>query len=503
MGSIVSNIIKVIGNRLPTVHLVAVSVCAVIIGFTLMLVPSEEVSATRGDPSLTRSSQQETLKLDLNIAKDTTATTPVPAPQNTAPVAHTKSAKESLSTDATISDEDVNAKAPDTSTDIAKQLSSKADTEALPEAAPKADNWVNYKVTSGDNLSTLFKRAGLSARDVFAVSAATKDSEALSRLYPGESLSFLIQNGELKKLKHLINPLKQVLLEQDGESYSIDVIEKEPEIEHRFAQGIIENSLFLDGEKAGLPSNTIMEMAALFGWDVDFALDIRKGDSFRIIYEEKLLDGKVIGAGDIVAAEFTNQGDTFTSLRYTDSKGNTSYYTPKGESMRKAFLRTPVDFARISSNFNLSRRHPVLNRIRAHKGVDYAASTGTPIKAAGDGKIIYRGVKGGYGNVIILQHGNNINTLYAHMSRFKKGLSVGSRIKQGQLIGYVGQSGMVTGPHLHYEFQVNGVHKNPVTVKLPHADPVPKAERASFLATSQALMAQLETYTKTQVASAE
>jgi murein DD-endopeptidase MepM/ murein hydrolase activator NlpD len=319
----------------------------------------------------------------------------------------------------------------------------------------------------------------------------------------GESLSFLIQNGELKKLKHLINPLKQVLLEQDGESYSIDVIEKEPEIEHRFAQGIIENSLFLDGEKAGLPSNTIMEMAALFGWDVDFALDIRKGDSFRVIYEEKLLDGKVIGAGDIVAAEFTNQGDTFTSLRYTDSKGNTSYYTPKGESMRKAFLRTPVDFARISSNFNLSRRHPVLNRIRAHKGVDYAASTGTPIKAAGDGKIIYRGVKGGYGNVIILQHGNNINTLYAHMSRFKKGLSVGSRIKQGQLIGYVGQSGMVTGPHLHYEFQVNGVHKNPVTVKLPHADPVPKAERASFLATSQALMAQLETYTKTQVASAE
>jgi murein DD-endopeptidase MepM/ murein hydrolase activator NlpD len=246
-----------------------------------------------------------------------------------------------------------------------------------------------------------------------------------------------------------------------------------------------------------------MEMAALFGWDVDFALDIRKGDSFRVIYEEKKLDGKVIGVGNIVAAEFTNQGDTFTSLRYTDSKGNTSYYTPKGESMRKAFLRTPVDFARISSNFNMKRRHPVLNRIRAHKGVDYAASIGTPIKAAGDGKIIFRGVKGGYGNVIILQHGNNINTLYAHMSRFKKGLSVGSRIKQGQLIGYVGKSGMVTGPHLHYEFQVNGVHKNPVTVKLPHADPVPKSERASFMSTSQALMAQLETYSSTQVASAE
>nr|WP_245635144.1 peptidoglycan DD-metalloendopeptidase family protein [Marinobacterium profundum] len=459
-----------------------------------MLVPSEEVSATRGDPSLTRSSQQETLKLDLNLEKDATG----PVAPNAAPAVRIKETKERLSADTDSSVDDSDA------IDTAPALASQA---AAPEqpvmAAPKADNWVNYKVTSGDNLSTLFKRAGLSARDVFTVSAATKDSEALSRLYPGESLSFLIQNGELKKLKHLINPLKQVLLEQDGDSYSIDIVEQKPEIEHRFAQGTIQNSLFLDGEKAGLPSNTIMEMAALLGWDVDFALDIRKGDSFRVIYEEKRFEGKVIGVGDIVAAEFTNQGDTFTSLRYTDSKGNTSYYTPKGESMRKAFLRTPVDFARISSNFNLSRRHPVLNKIRAHKGVDYAASTGTPIKAAGDGKIIYRGVKGGYGNVIILQHGNNISTLYAHMSRFKKGLSVGSRIKQGQLIGYVGMSGMVTGPHLHYEFQVNGVHKNPVTVKLPHADPVPKTERASFQATSQALMAQLETYSKTQVASAE
>ncbi|UTW10923.1 OapA family protein [Marinobacterium rhizophilum] len=479
MGSIVLNIIKVIGNRLPAVHLVAVSVCAVIVGFTLMLVPSEEVSATRGDQSTLRSSQQETLKLDLKLDKE--PSTPGLAARPAAlPATSADSSAEATPEAATV------------------QTVSKAD-----QPTPKADNWVDYKVTGGDNLSTLFKRAGLSARDVFLVSEATKDSDALKRLYPGESLSFLIQNGELKKLKHLINPLKQVVLEQQGDGYSIDVVEKKPDIEHRFAYGTIESSLFLDGEKAGLPSNTIMEMAALFGWDVDFALDIRKGDSFRVIYEEKKLDGKVIGTGDIVAAEFTNQGDTFTSLRYTDSKGNTSYYTPKGESMRKAFLRTPVDFARISSNFNLSRRHPVLNKIRAHKGVDYAASTGTPIKASGDGKIIFRGVKGGYGNVIILQHGNNINTLYAHMSRFKKGLSVGSRIKQGQLIGYVGMSGMVTGPHLHYEFQVNGVHKNPVTVKLPHADPVPKSERASFQATSQALMAQLETYSKTQVASAE
>jgi murein DD-endopeptidase MepM/ murein hydrolase activator NlpD len=485
MGSIVSNLIKVIGNRLPTVHLVAASVCAIIIGFTLMLVPSEEVSATRGDNSSTRVAQQETLKLDLDLGSDTlsgnampnTPTAAVPAPEQ-----EITDQKQAAAIEAEVDKQPVDA----------------------PEVPIKAaENWVDYKVTSGDNLSTLFKRAGLSARDVYLVSEATRDKDALKRLYPGESLSFLIENGELKKLKHLINPLKQVVLEQDGENYNIKTLEQTPDIEHRFAQGTIENSLFLDGEKAGMPSNTIMEMAALFGWDVDFALDIRKGDSFRVIYEEKKLDGKTIGAGAIVAAEFTNQGTTFATLRYTDSKGNTSYFTPKGESMRKAFLRTPVDFARISSNFNLSRRHPVLNRIRAHKGVDYAASTGTPIKASGDGKIIYRGVKGGYGNVIILQHGNNINTLYAHMSRFKKGLSVGSRVKQGQLIGYVGQSGMVTGPHLHYEFQVNGVHKNPVTVKLPHADPVAKSERASFQSVAQTLMAQLETYSSTQVASAE
>lgn len=491
MGSIVSNIIKVIGNRLPTVHLVAVSVCAIIIGFTLMLVPSEEVSATRGDTSSTRAPQQETLKLDLHLGSNTlsgNATVSTPTAAAPVPAQEIADQKQAAAIKAEVDRQPAEAPA----------------TPATPAAPAKAtENWVDYKVTSGDNLSTLFKRAGLSARDVYLVSEATRDKDALKRLYPGESLSFLIENGELKKLKHLISPLKQVVLDQDGENYNIKTLEQTPDIEHRFAQGTIENSLFLDGEKAGLPSNTIMEMAALFGWDVDFALDIRKGDSFRVIYEEKKLDGKTIGVGDIVAAEFTNQGTTFTTLRYSDSKGNTSYYTPKGESMRKAFLRTPVDFARISSNFNLSRKHPVLNRIRAHKGVDYAASTGTPIKASGDGKIIYRGVKGGYGNVIILQHGNSINTLYAHMSRFKKGLSVGSRVKQGQLIGYVGQSGMVTGPHLHYEFQVNGVHKNPVTVKLPHADPVAKSERTSFQSVSQALMAQLETYSSTQVASAE
>ncbi|MFC6670751.1 OapA family protein [Marinobacterium aestuariivivens] len=475
MGSIVLNIIKVIGHRLPTVHLVAASICIVIVGVTLMLVPSEKVSATRGENL--SSLQQQTVALDLDLDLEA---------EN----------ESGLVTDA----EQALLEQPAVS-DAADEEPETAEAKA-PPAEPVA-NWVDYKVTSGDNLSTLFKRAGLSARDVHVVSQATRDSDALKRLYPGETLSFLIEGGELKKLKHLISPLKQVLIEQQGDTYRTKTVEREAKIQHQFAQGTIENSLFLDGARAGLPNNTIMELAAIFGWDIDFALDMRKGDSFRVIYEEKLLDGEKIGTGNIVAAEFVNQGHAFQALRYTDSKGNTNYYTPEGNSMRKAFLRTPVDFARISSPFNPNRKHPVLNRIRAHKGVDYAAGTGTPIKAAGDGKIIFRGVKGGYGNVIILQHGQNITTLYAHMSRFKKGLSVGSRVKQGQLIGYVGKSGMVTGPHLHYEFRVNGVHKNPVTVKLPHADPLPKAERQAFASVAQTLLAQLESYSGTQLARAE
>ncbi|WP_229722062.1 OapA family protein [Marinobacterium nitratireducens] len=469
------NVIKIIGNRLPTVHLVAVSICVVIIGITLMLVPSEKVSATRGDRPESGALSQDTVKLELNLSEETD-TEMLP----------------------TLQEESVSNEAAGNTAEQAPEPPAVAEAPAEP-----VENWVDYKVNSGDNLSSLFKRAGLSALDVHQVTQATRENKALSRIYPGETLSFLIEGGELKKLKHVAGPLKQVLLERDGDSYRTEFVEREPKIQHQFAEGTIENSLFLDGSRAGMSNNTIMQLAAIFGWDIDFALDIRKGDTFRVIYEEKVLDGKKIGTGNIVAAEFVNRGDVFRALRYTDSKGNTNYFTPEGNSMRKAFLRTPVDFARISSPFNPNRKHPVLNRIRAHKGVDYAASTGTPIKAAGDGKIIFRGVKGGYGNVIILQHGQNITTLYAHMSRFKKGLSVGSRVKQGQLIGYVGMSGMVTGPHLHYEFRVNGVHKNPVTVKLPHADPLPKSERAAFQSVSQTLLAQLDKYSATQVALAE
>jgi murein DD-endopeptidase MepM/ murein hydrolase activator NlpD len=243
-----------------------------------------------------------------------------------------------------------------------------------------------------------------------------------------------------------------------------------------------------------------MDLANIFGYDIDFALDIRDGDEFEVIYEEKLVEGKKVGTGNILAARFTNRGKLYSAVRYTNSQGNSTYYRADGSSMRRAFIRTPVDFARISSRFSNGRRHPVLNKIRAHKGVDYAAPRGTPIKATGDGKVVLAGRKGGYGNTVVIQHGQRYRTLYAHMNGFAKGIRNGSKVSQGQIIGYVGTTGLSTGPHLHYEFQVNGVHVDPLSQKLPMADPIAGTERKRFLQQSQPLLARMEQERATQLA---
>lgn len=253
----------------------------------------------------------------------------------------------------------------------------------------------------------------------------------------------------------------------------------------------IETSLFLDGLDAGLSKELIMQLTDIFAWDIDFATNLRNGDYFTVVYEKKIVNGKETDTDEIIAAQFTNQGSTYTAVRYIDEAGNTSYYTPDGQSMQKAFLSTPVDFARISSHFDLKRKHPILNRIRAHKGVDYAARTGTPVKTTGDGEVIFCGRKGGYGQVVIIKHGDRYETLYAHLSNFKRGLQVGNHVKQGDVIGYVGQTGLATGPHLHYEFHVDGVYRNPETVKLPNSLPISKNLLADFKSQTQPFLAQL------------
>jgi murein DD-endopeptidase MepM/ murein hydrolase activator NlpD len=213
-----------------------------------------------------------------------------------------------------------------------------------------------------------------------------------------------------------------------------------------------------------------------------------------------VVNGKQVGTGNILSARFTNRGKTYTAVRYTNKQGNSSYYNANGESMRKAFIRTPVDFARISSRFSNGRRHPILNKIRAHKGVDYAAPRGTPIKAAGDGRISLAGRHGGYGNAVIIQHGQRYRTLYAHMQGFAKGVRTGSNVKQGQIIGYIGTTGLSTGPHLHYEFQVNGVHVDPLSQKLPMSDPIANSEKSRFMQLSKPLMAQMDKEKSTMLA---
>jgi murein DD-endopeptidase MepM/ murein hydrolase activator NlpD len=244
-----------------------------------------------------------------------------------------------------------------------------------------------------------------------------------------------------------------------------------------------------------------MKMVEIFGWDVDFALDVRAGDRFTVIYEELFKNGEKVRDGNILASEFSNRGRSIRAVRYVNEQGRAEYFSPNGFSMRKAFLRTPVNFRRISSRFNRGRIHPVLQRMRAHRGVDYAAARGTPIRAAGDGRVVLSGRKGGYGKTVVLQHGGTYTTLYAHMSRFHARARKGKRVEQGEVIGYVGKTGLATGSHLHYEFRVRGVHKDPLRVKLPKALPIDRRYKKDFLQKTRPLVAQLDVLARTSIAS--
>jgi murein DD-endopeptidase MepM/ murein hydrolase activator NlpD len=369
------------------------------------------------------------------------------------------------------------------------------------QAANPDSDWHDITVKSGDSLAAIFSRVGISAGQLHTLLAQGGDTHNLKKIYPGQTLRLMTNaDQQLVRLSYKIDELSTLDVSRNGDEFEISTTHRTPERRVRNASGSIDNSLFVSAQEAGLSDSMTMELAGIFGWDIDFALDIRKGDQFTVLYEELYLDGERVGNGDILAAEFINQGTRYQAVRYTDAGGKTDYYSLDGKSMRKAFLRTPVEFSRISSGFSLGRKHPILNRIRAHKGVDYAAATGTPIKSTSNGKIIFRGVKGGYGNTIIIQHGSKYSTLYAHMSKFRSGLTTGSRIKQGQVIGYIGSSGLATGPHLHYEFRVDGVHRDPLKVKLPGAEPLDSKYLADFSSKAESLLAKLDLVRNVQVA---
>lgn len=355
------------------------------------------------------------------------------------------------------------------------------------------ESWLTITVRRGDSLSAIFKRHEIPAQELHGIMQLGRITRNLNALRPGDTIRFKLDTQQrVEQLVFDIDRLTSLqVTRQSADKFAARVIEHELDRRLTQSSGVISTSLYEAGKAAGLDDALIMQMTAIFGWDIDFVLDIRRGDHFTLLYEEQYLNGEKIQDGPIIAAEFVNQGRRVHAIRYTDEEGRSDYYSPEGYSMRKAFLRTPVDFRRISSRFG-KRHHPVLNRMRMHKGVDYAARPGTPIQAAGDGKIVYRGWKGGYGRVVILQHGGRYSTLYAHMSGFKGGLRVGSRVRQGQTIGFVGSSGRATGPHLHYEFRVNGAHRDPLTVKLPNAEPIKSVYKADFLQLAERRLAQLD-----------
>lgn len=355
-------------------------------------------------------------------------------------------------------------------------------------------NWQEYEIKSGDTLSSLFREAGFNDSIMLKVIHGEGDADKLQRLYAGETIAFATNaDGELTAIDLKRSLLETLSISRTENGFQGETVVREPEARPAFASGIIDGSLYIAARDAGMSDRLAMELAGIFGWDIDFVYDVRKGDQFEVVYEELYLDGEKFDTGRILSARFVNKGKDNVALLYTDSNGDSDYYAPDGSSMRKAFLRTPIN-ARVSSPFNMQRRHPVLDVVRPHEGTDYAAPPGTPIKAAGNGRVHFAGWKGGYGRTVILAHGDNITTLYAHMSRLGKGISNGSRVKQGETIGYVGSSGMVTGPHLHYEFRINGAPRNSRTVDLPDASPVPKSEMARFNQFAEQQIAQFEVY---------
>lgn len=454
----------------PKSHLLAASGVAALLSLALLVFPSREVEAKKTFLDLKLESSGQII-----AEPDTTAQSPADSPF--AYASDMQTSEQASSDEGTPEDQTG---------------------EPVAETDPLAKSVV---VANGDTLSTVFAKVGLSPAVMHAVLASSPDAKQLSRLKIGQTLEFqLTEQGELASLRSKLNSLETLALEQTPKGYVFKKEQVKPEVSTVYARGEIDSSLFLAAKRAGLSHNLTMDLANVFGYDIDFALDIRKGDSFEVIYEEKTVEGQRVGTGNILAARFTNRGKTYSAVRYTSNDGTTSYYNADGTSMRKAFIRTPVDFARISSRFSNGRKHPILNKIRAHKGVDYAAPHGTPIKSAGDGKVLLAGRKGGYGNTVIIQHGQRYRTLYAHMQGFAKGVRNGSTVKQGQIIGYIGTTGLSTGPHLHYEFQVDGVHVDPLGLKLPMADPIAKSEMPRFMQQSQPLMARMDEERATMLA---
>jgi murein DD-endopeptidase MepM/ murein hydrolase activator NlpD len=378
----------------------------------------------------------------------------------------------------------------------ARQVAPPTPAEELAAAASHAlepiVSAVEVIVRRDDTLDAIFHRLTLSIEDLTAIRSLPGVRQRLDILRPGDVIRLTYLNGELRSLERRLNDTQTLSVARSSSGgFAAQMVNNPVQLRPAPVHGEIGSSLFRTMNDLGESDALATQLTEVFRYDIDFAQELRSGDSFTVVVDKVYRDGQFLHDGDILAAEFVNDGHVYRAVRYTARDGSSDYYTPDGKSVRKAFLRAPLEFTRISSGFGL-RHHPILDRMRAHQGVDYAAPQGTPVRAAGDGRIRFRGVNGGYGNVIVLAHVGGIETLYGHLSRFAPGLSLGSQVHQGTLIGYVGMTGLATGPHLHYEYRVNGVHRNPASIKTLPAAPISAALKSDFDAKTQDLLVELE-----------
>jgi murein DD-endopeptidase MepM/ murein hydrolase activator NlpD len=361
--------------------------------------------------------------------------------------------------------------------------------DAAPDPLAVPEQWETVKVRPGQSLDVIFRQQGFSARTLHDIMAINADTRQLKNIRPGDLFEFQRHDdGTLRRMRYALDEGNYLIVDYDGREAQASLEARDLITEITETSGTITSSLFLAGKQAGLTDNMVMKLANLFGWDIDFVLDIREGDRFYLLYEKIYRDGSFLRDGEIIGATFINQGEKFQALRY-EVNGQAQYFAPDGRNMRKAFLRAPLNFSYISSNFNPKRFHPILKRVKAHNGIDYKAPKGTPVYAAGDGKVIKSDYNKFNGNYVFIQHANSIVTKYLHFT--KRTVKQGQRVRQGQVIGYVGATGLAQAPHLHYEFVVNGVHRNPRTVALPKADPLGATQLADFKLTTAPILSQL------------
>jgi murein DD-endopeptidase MepM/ murein hydrolase activator NlpD len=343
---------------------------------------------------------------------------------------------------------------------------------------PELKNKLIHEVKKGESLSIIFEEKKVPLNTAYKIFDFDKDN-ILSSIKPGDVMEFNYIGKKLEDIQIIKDETNSILIDI-SESVSIESIKKKIQTISSIKQGEITTSFYKDALKEGIPDSIIMDFAYIFGWDIDFIFDVRKGDKFAVIFEADYSEGEKISSGDIIFAEFINKNGRYIAQRFFDNNQGKQYFNENGDNVRKAFLRAPLDFAYISSHFNPNRLHPILHKIKAHNGVDYAARRNTPVKASGDGVISFVGVKGGYGRTIEIKHGGNIKTLYAHLEKYNSISKVGNKVKQGEIIAYVGDSGRATGPHLHFEFWQGKTRTDPVKVKLPSAKPLNKNQLNDF-----------------------